>query len=94
MRRVGHAVAYAQPPAVQQEGRQRRLPLIIRPAELKYEESSYDKDFVAAMIDKLEWDALLKAVAWIRECPPAGQALPSGGVPELPTELREEDKAN
>mmetsp|Transcript_68460 Transcript_68460/g.198563 ORF Transcript_68460/g.198563 Transcript_68460/m.198563 type:complete len:138 (-) Transcript_68460:127-540(-) len=64
-------------------------PLIIQPRQMKYEESPYDKDFVAAMVPKLEYDALLKALQWVREYPPfaSGEASPPGGLPELPPAL-------
>mmetsp|Transcript_82429 Transcript_82429/g.236886 ORF Transcript_82429/g.236886 Transcript_82429/m.236886 type:complete len:138 (-) Transcript_82429:166-579(-) len=68
------------------------FPLIIRPVQMKYEESPYDKDFTAAMIPKVQYDALLKALQWVREYPPFanGEALPPGGLPELPPVLPQE----
>mmetsp|Transcript_1685 Transcript_1685/g.3608 ORF Transcript_1685/g.3608 Transcript_1685/m.3608 type:complete len:138 (-) Transcript_1685:193-606(-) len=64
-------------------------PLIIRPVQLEYKESPYDKDFVSAMVPKVEYDALLKALQWVREFPPfaRGEGLPPGGLPELPPAL-------
>merc|ERR1719343_1606603 len=56
---------------------------------MKYEESEYDKEFTAAMIPKLDYSALVKAVRMVREFPPfaSGEALPPGGLPELPETL-------
>ncbi|CAK0863023.1 unnamed protein product [Prorocentrum cordatum] len=65
------------------------FPLIIRPTKIKYEESPFDKDFTVAMIPKLEYSALLKALQWVQECPgvASGDALPPSSLPQLPGEL-------
>mmetsp|Transcript_28841 Transcript_28841/g.73121 ORF Transcript_28841/g.73121 Transcript_28841/m.73121 type:complete len:133 (+) Transcript_28841:92-490(+) len=60
------------------------FPLIIKPTQLLYEESPFDTNFTAAMIPKLEWDALLKALQWVKE---AKEGLPPGGLPELPAAI-------
>mmetsp|Transcript_27792 Transcript_27792/g.76508 ORF Transcript_27792/g.76508 Transcript_27792/m.76508 type:complete len:138 (-) Transcript_27792:231-644(-) len=65
------------------------FPLIIKPIVMKYEESQFDKDFVSAMVPKLQYDALLQAVQWVKEYPEFanGTGLPSGGLPALPAEV-------
>ncbi|CAE7473433.1 TRM112A [Symbiodinium natans] len=69
------------------KGVQKGYPLIIQAAAMKYEESPFDKDFVSAMIPKLEYDALLKALAEVRVCPniAGSEALPA--FPELPASV-------
>mmetsp|Transcript_156723 Transcript_156723/g.480838 ORF Transcript_156723/g.480838 Transcript_156723/m.480838 type:complete len:138 (+) Transcript_156723:67-480(+) len=65
------------------------FPLIIKPAVMKYEESEFDQETVAAMVPKLEYSALLKAVEWVGEYPEfaSGQGLPSGKLPVLPAAI-------
>mmetsp|Transcript_8258 Transcript_8258/g.18857 ORF Transcript_8258/g.18857 Transcript_8258/m.18857 type:complete len:134 (-) Transcript_8258:112-513(-) len=58
------------------------FPLIIQPAVMKYEESEYNKEFTASMVPKLQWDAVLQAMRWVREY--KGEGLPTGGLPDLP----------
>eukprot|EP00928_Gymnodinium_smaydae_P072491 TRINITY_DN55844_c0_g1_i1.p2 TRINITY_DN55844_c0_g1~~TRINITY_DN55844_c0_g1_i1.p2 ORF type:complete len:138 (+),score=30.28 TRINITY_DN55844_c0_g1_i1:86-499(+) len=72
------------------------FPLIIRPTHIKYEESPYDKDFVSAMIPKLEWEALLKATRDLRdsECASRVEGLPAGGLPALPATISDSDASN
>mmetsp|Transcript_106804 Transcript_106804/g.212098 ORF Transcript_106804/g.212098 Transcript_106804/m.212098 type:complete len:143 (-) Transcript_106804:43-471(-) len=77
------------------------FPLIIRPRVLKHKESSYDKNFVLAMIPKLEYNALKQALGWVRECPQsmdsegtANEGLPAGILPELPPELPEDPQSD
>mmetsp|Transcript_27347 Transcript_27347/g.43797 ORF Transcript_27347/g.43797 Transcript_27347/m.43797 type:complete len:135 (-) Transcript_27347:62-466(-) len=69
------------------------FPLIIKAVELKYEESEYNKEFTAAMIPKIQYDALLKAVQWLREAP---KGLPEGltELPALPVEMKEEHSSD
>mmetsp|Transcript_43441 Transcript_43441/g.100067 ORF Transcript_43441/g.100067 Transcript_43441/m.100067 type:complete len:144 (-) Transcript_43441:94-525(-) len=75
-------------------------PLIVRPAQMKYEKSPYDKELVEAMMPKIEYWALMKAVQDVREFPPMakgevlpdGEVLPAPGSPQLPSELTEELK--
>mmetsp|Transcript_61951 Transcript_61951/g.108493 ORF Transcript_61951/g.108493 Transcript_61951/m.108493 type:complete len:138 (+) Transcript_61951:103-516(+) len=71
-------------------------PLIIRPVEMKYEESAFDKDFTASMIPKIEYGALLKALTEVRGAAKftGAEAMPEGGPPALPDEFREEYKSD
>eukprot|EP00930_Biecheleria_cincta_P077275 TRINITY_DN6455_c0_g1_i1.p1 TRINITY_DN6455_c0_g1~~TRINITY_DN6455_c0_g1_i1.p1 ORF type:complete len:141 (+),score=14.45 TRINITY_DN6455_c0_g1_i1:158-580(+) len=67
---------------------QRGYPLRIRAASLKCEESHYDPYFTAAMVWKLDYAALLKALGEICQCPESARAdAPRGGIPELPPAL-------
>eukprot|EP00931_Biecheleriopsis_adriatica_P111156 TRINITY_DN85501_c0_g1_i1.p1 TRINITY_DN85501_c0_g1~~TRINITY_DN85501_c0_g1_i1.p1 ORF type:complete len:157 (-),score=40.52 TRINITY_DN85501_c0_g1_i1:51-461(-) len=64
------------------------FPLAIHAVAMKYEESPYDKDFTNAMIPKLQYDALLKALGEVRQCPKIeGSDQLAGGLPELPPAL-------
>eukprot|EP00930_Biecheleria_cincta_P090491 TRINITY_DN79886_c0_g1_i1.p1 TRINITY_DN79886_c0_g1~~TRINITY_DN79886_c0_g1_i1.p1 ORF type:complete len:137 (+),score=25.69 TRINITY_DN79886_c0_g1_i1:55-465(+) len=70
-------------------------PLIIRALNVKYEESPYDMDYTAAMIPKVMYDALLKALAEMRQCPTiTGLDALKGGIPELPPALPADHAAN
>mmetsp|Transcript_61850 Transcript_61850/g.109853 ORF Transcript_61850/g.109853 Transcript_61850/m.109853 type:complete len:137 (+) Transcript_61850:37-447(+) len=70
-------------------------PLAIQAVSVKYEESPYDKDFTSAMIPKLEYGALVKALGELGKCPAltGGEAL-VGGVPQLPATLPEDHAEN
>eukprot|EP00929_Paragymnodinium_shiwhaense_P114443 TRINITY_DN82846_c0_g1_i1.p2 TRINITY_DN82846_c0_g1~~TRINITY_DN82846_c0_g1_i1.p2 ORF type:complete len:139 (-),score=48.14 TRINITY_DN82846_c0_g1_i1:33-449(-) len=73
------------------------FPLIIKAQKLKYEETQFEKDFVVAMLPKLEWSAVLQAVNWLRECAQVENAdalAASGGLPALPAALTQADEAN
>ena len=63
------------------------FPLIIKASKMKYEESPYEKSFVSAMIPKLEYDALIKALAEIRECAEIEGMDKLGSIPMLPLEM-------
>mmetsp|Transcript_19334 Transcript_19334/g.30866 ORF Transcript_19334/g.30866 Transcript_19334/m.30866 type:complete len:137 (-) Transcript_19334:65-475(-) len=71
------------------------FPLTILPVAVKYEESPYDKDFTSAMVPKLQYDALLKALNEIRSCPQlAGNEALMGGIPVLPLALPADPESN
>eukprot|EP00913_Durusdinium_trenchii_P009813 g9214.t1 len=50
-------------------------------------ETPYEQSFVSAMIPKLEYGALLKALAEIRECPKIEHVEKLGALPSLPEAL-------
>jgi len=61
------------------------FPLIIKPKKVKVEESPYNKAFVVSMIPKLQYDALVQALTWIREIShPPELTGPDSEMPEFP----------
>mmetsp|Transcript_38047 Transcript_38047/g.89012 ORF Transcript_38047/g.89012 Transcript_38047/m.89012 type:complete len:139 (-) Transcript_38047:56-472(-) len=72
-------------------------PLIIKPVKMQYEQSTFEKELVEAMLPKIEYAGLLSAVQNVREFPPmaAGEVLPDGEmIPQLPAEMTEDLKKN
>ncbi|CAJ1349599.1 unnamed protein product [Effrenium voratum] len=66
------------------KGVQNGFPLIIKATSMKYEETPFDKSFVSAMIPKIEYHALLKAVSEVQQCPNIAGMDKLGSLPVLP----------
>lgn len=70
------------------------FPLIIRAVTMKYEETPYEQSFVSAMVPKLEYDALLKALGEIRDCSNFEGIEKLGKFPTLPLALPPDHEKN
>ncbi|OLQ02586.1 hypothetical protein AK812_SmicGene14549 [Symbiodinium microadriaticum] len=59
------------------KGVQKGYPLIIQATAMKYEESPFDKDFVSAMIPKLEYEERLATMPELPSSLPSNHGVPS-----------------
>eukprot|EP00747_Dinoflagellata_sp_TGD_P097632 gnl/TRDRNA2_/TRDRNA2_167191_c0_seq1.p1 gnl/TRDRNA2_/TRDRNA2_167191_c0~~gnl/TRDRNA2_/TRDRNA2_167191_c0_seq1.p1 ORF type:complete len:185 (+),score=24.92 gnl/TRDRNA2_/TRDRNA2_167191_c0_seq1:114-668(+) len=72
------------------------FPLIIKPKEMQYEESAFNKELTVSMLPKVHYPALLQALRWVKEYQKSAGAegLASVSLPTLPDSLTDDLKAD